>query len=120
MVTVAHTSSPLKARIIRNFSAGHWLMATGAIHQDEGPARIVRLEGRFGTVPVLQVDGFRAVHRLYEPRLVDIVGDNLVLLGMEHLKDGAWVAQQWWFEPRGYVVNSPDASREDLYGTGVE
>lgn len=87
-------SSPVKATILTLYAGGSRRPFASKMHQDTGELTVVRLEGRFGTVPAMHLASFHP-HRLFEPRIVDMVAGELEIHGMERLKDGSWVAQAW-------------------------
>ncbi len=87
-------SSPVKATILTLYASGTRRPFASKMHLDTGELTVIRLEGRFGTVPALHLDCFTP-HRLFEPRIVDMIGGQLEIHGLERLKDGSWVAQAW-------------------------
>ena len=91
----------IKVEIVQWYTRGERRIATGSMHEDEGQLTMVRLEARFGTVPVLELRG-RQVRHLYEPRIVDMIGGAFVVQGMERTRENAWVAQEWWVRPTSY------------------
>lgn len=86
----------MDVQIYHAYTRGHRRMGLGIVHQDHGRMSVVRLEGRYGTVPVLELNGLEKLRHLYEPRIMDMIGDHLIVSGFEKDPDGAWVCQEWW------------------------
>lgn len=99
MLTTRAESS-IRVEIVEWYTQGIQRIATGRLHEDEGRLTVVRLAARFGTVPVLELQG-REVHHLYEPRIVDMIGGAWVVQGLERTRERAWVAQEWWVRQVG-------------------
>lgn len=87
-------SSPVPATITTLYVRGGRHPFASKVHQHTGGLTVVRLEGRFGTVPALHMDSFDP-QRLFEPRIVDMVSGELEINGLERTKEGDWVAQAW-------------------------
>lgn len=87
-------SSPVRATIRTLYAQGGRRAFAGKLHEHTGDLTVVRLEGRFGTVPALELAGHPA-KQLFEPRIVGMVNGELEVHGLERLADSAWVAQAW-------------------------
>lgn len=87
-------SSPIKATILQLYCKGARRPFASKMHEFFGDLTVVRLEGRFGTVPALHLASSKP-QRLFEPRIVDMVGGALEIHGMEKTPEGDWVAQAW-------------------------
>lgn len=87
-------SSPTQASILQLYCKGGRRPFAGKMHEFTGDLTVVRLEGRFGTVPALHLASFNP-QRLFEPRIVDMVSGALEIHGLEKTPDGDWVAQAW-------------------------
>lgn len=87
-------SSPVPATITTLYVRGGRHPFASKVHQHTGGLTVVRLDGRFGTVPALHMDSFHP-QRLFEPRIVDMVSGELEIHGLERTKEGDWVAQAW-------------------------
>ena len=87
-------SSPVKATILQLYCKGGRRPFASKMHEFSGDLTVVRLEGRFGTVPALHLAS-ASPQRLFEPRIVDMVAGGLEVHGMEKTPEGDWVAQAW-------------------------
>ncbi|CAN7190209.1 hypothetical protein [Acidovorax sp. LjRoot117] len=87
-------SSPTPATILLLYCKGARRPFAGKAHECTGDLTVVRLEGRFGTVPALHLASFTP-QRLFEPRIVDMVSGALEVHGLEKTPEGDWVAQAW-------------------------
>lgn len=91
-------SFPIKATILMLYCKGGRRPFASKMHECTGELTVVRLEGRFGTVPALHLASYEP-QRLFEPRIVDMVSGALEVHGLEKTPEGDWVAQAWrlWF-----------------------
>ena len=89
-----HISTPTQASILQLYCKGGRRPFAGKMHEFTGDLTVVRLEGRFGTVPALHLASFNP-QRLFEPRIVDMVSGALEIHGLEKTPEGDWVAQAW-------------------------
>lgn len=89
-----HISHPVKATILQLYCKGGRRPFASKMHEFSGDLTVVRLDGRFGTVPALHLS-CSSPKRLFEPRIVDMVAGELEVHGMEKTPEGNWVAQAW-------------------------
>lgn len=87
-------SHPVKATILMLYCKGGRRPFASKMHEFSGDLTVVRLEGRFGTVPALHLSCFEP-KRLFEPRIVDMVAGELEIHGLEKTPEDSWVAQAW-------------------------
>ena len=87
-------SSPTPATILLLYCKGGRRPFASKMHECTGELTVVRLEGRFGTVPALHLAGY-STQRLFEPRITDMVSGALEVHGLERTPEGDWVAQAW-------------------------
>jgi hypothetical protein len=92
--SVLHISHPAKATILQLYCKGGRRPFASKMHEFTGELTVVRLEGRFGTVPALHLSCSHP-QRLFEPRIVDMVAGALEVHGLEKTPEGDWVAQAW-------------------------
>lgn len=82
----------------RSFEAGHRRPAMGAVHRHSGRLAVEKIEAPSGRRPALVLRAPGRDYHLFDARVVDLIGDSLILTGFERAPDGAWVVQQWWLE----------------------
>lgn len=87
-------STPTPASILQLYCKGGRRPFASKMHEFSGELTVVRLEGRFGTVPALHLACFHP-QRLFEPRIVDMISGALEVHGLEKTPEGDWVAQAW-------------------------
>lgn len=87
-------STPVRATILTLYAQGGRRPFAGKVHEHTGELTVVRLEGRFGTVPALELAG-HPPKQLFEPRIVGMINGELEVHGLERLADSSWVAQAW-------------------------
>ena len=93
-MTPDHISSPVNATVLTLYSQGGKRPFAGKLHEYAGKLSVLRIEGRFGTVPALHLAGFQSIS-LFEPRIVDMVNGCFEVHGLERTTEGDWVAQAW-------------------------
>lgn len=93
-MTPSQTSSPVDATVLTLYAQGGKRPFASKLHEYTGKLSVVRIEGRFGTVPALHMAGSHPIS-LFEPRIVDMVHGCFEVHGLERTMDGDWVAQAW-------------------------